>query len=288
MSHAETLRTALRASRVLQAPGVYDSLSALLVERAGFEIAFLSGASLSFARFGQPDVGLVGMREVADTVRLIRESIQIPLVVDADTGFGNALNVRRTVRELECAGASAIQIEDQVFPKRCGHMPGKQVVSPAEMAGKVRAALDARRNANTIIVARTDALSVEGFESALERGALYLEAGADALFIEGPTKLEQLETIAASFGARAPLVHNLADGARSPVETAAELAALGYRIALYPAMLVQLFVKLAPVYLARLAREGGTHGFREQLVDLEGINALLGAPRMLEEAARYA
>jgi 2-methylisocitrate lyase-like PEP mutase family enzyme len=288
MTHAETLRSALRAGRVLQAPGVYDSLSALLVERAGFEIAFLSGASLAFTRFGQPDVGLVGMTEVADTVRLIRDSTRIPLLVDADTGFGNALNVRRTVRELECAGASAIQIEDQVFPKRCGHMAGKQVVSPAEMAGKVRAALDARRHADTMIVARTDALSVEGFEAALERSAVYLEAGADALFIEGPTELEQLKTIAASFGARAPLVHNLVEGARSPVHTAAELDALGFRIALYPAMLVQLLVKLAPLYLARLAREGGTHGFRDQLLDLDGINALLGTPQLLDEAARYA
>jgi 2-methylisocitrate lyase-like PEP mutase family enzyme len=139
-----------------------------------------------------------------------------------------------------------------------------------------------------MIVARTDALSVEGFEAALERSAVYLEAGADALFIEGPTELEQLKTIAASFGARAPLVHNLVEGARSPVHTAAELDALGFRIALYPAMLVQLLVKLAPLYLARLAREGGTHGFRDQLLDLDGINALLGTPQLLDEAARYA
>jgi len=288
MSHARALRELFSAARVLQAPGVYDGLSALLVERAGFEVAFLSGASLSFTRLGRPDVGLVTMTELVQTVRVIRERIELPLIVDADTGFGNALNVQRTVRELECAGASAIQIEDQVEPKRCGHMKGKQVVGSPEMVGKVKAALDGRRNVDTVIIARTDALSVEGFEAAIERGAAYLGAGADALFIEGPTDCVQMKRIAEVFGSRVPLVHNLVEGGNSPVQTASQLQELGFRVALYPAMLVHLFAKLAPLYLARLAREGGSSGFTDQLLDLEGMNELLGTARLLEETREYA
>jgi 2-methylisocitrate lyase-like PEP mutase family enzyme len=288
VTHARSLRDLFKAPRVLQAPGVYDGLSALLVERAGFEVAFLSGASLSFSRLGRPDLGLVTMTELVQTVRLIRERIEFPLIVDADTGFGNALNVRRTVRELECAGASAVQIEDQVAPKRCGHMKGKQVVSCAEMVGKLKAALDARCNVDTVIIARTDALAVEGFEAALERGAAYLDAGASALFIEGPTDCVQMKRIAEVFGSRAPLVHNLVEGGHSPVHTASQLQQLGFRVALYPAMLVHLFAKLAPPYLARLAREGGSYRFREELLDLQDMNGLLGTAQMLDEARRYA
>jgi 2-methylisocitrate lyase-like PEP mutase family enzyme len=267
---------------------VYDGLSALLAEQAGFEVAFLSGASLAFTRLGRPDVGLVTMTELVQTVRLIRERIGLPLIVDADTGFGNALNVQRTVRELECAGASAIQIEDQVAPKRCGHLKGKQVVGSAEMVGKVKAALDVRCDVDTVIIARTDALAVEGFEAALERGAAYLEAGADALFIEGPTELVQMKRIAEVFGGRVPLVHNLVEGGHSPVQTASQLQEFGVRVALYPAMLVHLFAKLAPMYLARLAREGGSSGFADQLLDLQGMNEMLGTARLLDEARGYA
>ena len=286
MSHARALRDRVAAPGCRQVPGVYDGLSALLVERAGFEIAFLSGASLSYTRFGRPDLGLVSMDEVAQAVGVIRERTTLPLIVDADTGFGNALNVQRTVREFEKAGASAIQLEDQVAPKRCGHMAGKQVVPAAEMLGKIRAALDARRDPDTVIVARTDAHGVEGFEPALARAAAYAEAGADWVFYEGPDTVEQMRAVAAAV--RRPLVHNLVEGGRTPVTRVDQLADLGYKVALHPGFLVHLYTALAPPMLARLRADGTSDALRDRLLDLGRVNALLGADELLAAAARYA
>ena len=287
-SSNEPLRALLQQDRVLMAPGAFDALSAILVERAGFPLAFLSGAALSFTRFGLPDMGFTTLTQLVDAVESICMRIRIPLLVDADTGFGNALGVQHTVRELERAGAAGIVLEDQVAPKRCGHMAGKQVVSTQEMVGKVRAALDARRSESTVIVARTDALHVEGPNAATERAAAYLEAGADALFIEGPRTLPQMRFIAAEFAGRIPLVHNMVEGGSTPVSTAAELAQYGIRIALYPAFLVHFFAHQAPALLARLASEGGSDSMRESLSNLTTMNELLGAGDLLERAARYA
>lgn len=285
MSHARALRERAAAPGCLQVPGVYDGLSALLVERAGFEVAFLSGASLSFTRFGRPDLGLVSMDEVTQAVGVIRERTVLPLIVDADTGFGNALNVQRTVREFEKAGASAIQLEDQLAPKRCGHMAGKQVVPAAEMVGKIRAALDARRDPDTVIVARTDAHGVEGFDAALARAVTYAEAGADWVFYEGPDTVEQMRAVAASV--RRPLVHNLVEGGRTPVTRVDQLAELGYKVALHPGFLVHLFTAAAPEMLARLRADGSSDALRDRLLDLGRVNALLGADELLATAARY-
>ena len=170
MTHP-TLPAQLASAGIVVAPGVYDALGAVLAERAGFTAAYLSGASIAYCRFGRPDIGLVGMSEVADTLSAIRERVELPLIVDADTGFGNALNVQRTVRLFERAGANGIQIEDQTLPKRCGHLTGKTLVPAAEMAGKIKAATDARQSDQTLIIARTDAVAVEGLEAALERGS---------------------------------------------------------------------------------------------------------------------
>ncbi len=283
-----SLRALLEAPGVLQAPGVYDGLSALLVAQAGFPVMFLSGAGLAYTRFGRPDLGLVSMSELTETVAVIRERVELPMIVDGDTGFGNALNLQRTVQRLEQAGASAIQFEDQLAPKRCGHMRGKQVVSADEMVGRVRAALDARRSEDTLIIARTDALALEGLDSALERAEAYLEAGADLLFIEGPRSVEEMERTASRFAARVPLVHNLVEGGGSPLRDAAALDRLGFRVALYPSMLVHLFARQAPEFLARLAAEGSTDGFADALLDLQEINGVLGADTLLARAARYA
>ncbi|MCC5861427.1 MAG: isocitrate lyase/PEP mutase family protein [Gammaproteobacteria bacterium] len=282
------LRALLAAPGILQAPGVYDGLSALLVERAGFPVMFLSGAGLAYTRFGRPDLGLVTMSELVETVAVISERIGLPMIVDGDTGFGNALNLKRTVQRLEQAGAAAIQFEDQLAPKRCGHMQGKQVVSTGEMLGRVRAALDARRNEDTLVIARTDALALEGLDAALDRAEAYLEAGADLLFIEGPRTLEEMQQIAGRFAGRVPLVHNLVEGGGSPLRDAAALEALGFGVALHPSLLVHLFTRQAPRYLARLAAEGGTDGFADELLDLQEINAVLGAEGLLADAARYA
>lgn len=286
MSHARTLRSALAHGHCLRAPGVYDGLTALLAEQAGFELGFVSGACIAFARHGRPDMGLVSMSEVADTVAVMRERVALPLSVDIDTGFGNALNVQRTVRVLERAGASALQMEDQVMPKRCGHMAGKQVIPATEMVGKIKAALDARHDADTLIIARTDALGVTGFEDALERAERYLEAGADALFIEAPKTVAQMQEISRRFAGRIPLVHNLVEGGGSPVVDAAALESLGYRMALYPAALLHLFVPQAQALLAHIREHGSTQGF-EGLIDLSRINGVLGADRLLALSERY-
>lgn len=286
MRHAAVLRHVLRQGHCLKAPGVYDGLTALLAEQAGFELGFVSGACIAFARHGRPDLGLVSMNEVAEQVAVMRERVTLPLSVDIDTGFGNALNVQRTVRVMERAGASALQIEDQLMPKRCGHMAGKQVIGAAEMVGKIKAALDARHDADTLIIARTDALAVTGFDDALERAERYLEAGADALFIEAPKTVAQMETIAQRFAARAPLVHNLVEGGGSPVADAAGLHALGYRIALYPAALLHAFVPRAQAVLSAIRAQGSTAGL-DELMDINQINAVLGAPELLAQAERY-
>lgn len=286
MSHARTLRHALHQGRCLRAPGVYDGLTALLAEQAGFELGFVSGACIAFARHGRPDMGLVSMSEVAETVALMRERVDLPLSVDIDTGFGNALNVQRTVKVFERSGASALQMEDQVMPKRCGHMAGKQVIGADEMVGKIKAALDARQDPDTVLIARTDALAVNGFDDALERAELYLEAGADALFIEAPKTVEQMQTIAARFASRVPLVHNLVEGGGSPIADAAGLEPLGYRVALYPAALLHAFVPQAQAVLQHIRLHGSTQGL-SGLIDLSRINSVLGAEGLLADAERY-
>jgi 2-methylisocitrate lyase-like PEP mutase family enzyme len=183
---ALSLKRRLARGGVLLAPGVYDALTASLAAAAGFEALYLSGAAIAYTRLAQPDIGLVSMSEAADTLAHVCERVATPVIVDADTGYGNALNVQRTVRLFERAGAAAIQIEDQTFPKRCGHLADKSVIAAAEMAGKIRAATDARRSGETLIIARTDALAVEGFEAAIARARAYAEAGADVLFVEAP------------------------------------------------------------------------------------------------------
>lgn len=288
MSHAKSLRDLLANKSVIQAPGVYDGLSTVLVEKAGFPAAFLSGGSLSFSRFGRPDMGLVTATEVADTVAIIRERSNIPLIVDMDTGFGNALNVRRTVETFERAGASALQIEDQVAPKRCGHMAGKQVVSADEMVGKIKAALDARHNDDTIIVARTDALGVNGFDDAIERGRKYIEAGCDVLFIEAPQSVEQMKIISRTFADKLPLMHNLVEGGGSPVPGARELADLQYKIAIYPVAMLHFFVKQAPALLQHILLEGSTAAWQHKMIELKDMNELLGSNDLLDAGKKYA
>lgn len=285
--HRTKLGNLLEGGQFIQAPGVYDGLSACLVEQAGFTAAFLSGACLSFARLGRPDMGLVSAAEACDTLFAIRDRISIPLIVDIDTGFGNALNVQRTVRDFERAGASALQLEDQQAPKRCGHMAGKSVIGSDEMVGKIRAALDARSDSRTLIFARTDALGVLGLDEALTRGEAYLEAGADALFIEAPKSLEAMQAITAQFARRIPLIHNLVEGGGSPVDNCNELESLGYRIALHPASLLNLFTRQSLKMLDDLRTHGGSAAWKSQMFDLGELTDLLGAPALVAAGKRY-
>jgi 2-methylisocitrate lyase-like PEP mutase family enzyme len=287
-----SLRERLRERRILLAPGVYDALSALLAEQAGFEAIYLSGASIAYTRLGRPDIGLVTASELENTLANIRERVALPIVVDADTGFGNAINVQRTVRMLERAGARAdaalaIQLEDQVLPKRCGHLDGKRLIAAAEMEGKLRAALDARADPRTLIVARTDAVAVEGFGRALERAERYLAAGADVLFVEALRTAGQMEEACARFAGRAPLLVNMVEGGRTPMLPAAELEAYGFSIAIFPGGLARALAFAAREYFAALRRDGTTAALRERMLDFDGLNAIIGTPDLLAAGQRY-
>ena len=262
--------------QVLSLPGVWDGLSMRLVEQAGFPAAFLSGGALSMARHGRRDIGLVTASELAQAVQLIREISDLPLFVDADTGFGNEANAVRTVRMLESAGASAIQLEDQLFPKRCGFMAGKAVIPAADYADKLKAVLDARRGA-TLVIARSDARSIEGFEAALARAVLYAETGADLIFLEGPESRAEMEALAAQLGQDFPLVHNLVEGGISPVSAASELAEIGYAVALHPLVLLHGFIRQGPAHLQVLRQTGSTASLADEIADLAEFNALLEA-----------
>jgi 2-methylisocitrate lyase-like PEP mutase family enzyme len=281
------LKQRLAEPRVLLAPGVYDALSALIAERAGFEALYLSGASIAYTRLARSDIGLTTYSEVHDTLARITERVTTPVIVDADTGFGNALNVQRTVRGFERAGTAMIQLEDQTFPKRCGHLEGKSVVPVAEMCGRLRAALDARTSAHTLILARTDALAVEGFDAALERAEAYLACGVDALFIEALRNPAQMQAACTRFAARVPLLANMVEGGQTPVQSAAELGARGFRIVIFPGGTARAVARTLDAYYASLHAHGSTGPWRERMLDFDGLNALIGTPELLAQGKRY-
>jgi len=277
----------IMSERLLTAPGVYDAFTALLAEQAGFEALYLSGASIAYTRLGRSDIGLVSFAEVRDTLSAITERVSRPVIVDADTGFGNALNTWRTVREFERAGAAAIQLEDQTAPKRCGHLDGKSLVSADEMVGKLHAAIDARRSADTLIVARTDAVAVEGFEAALERAERYVEAGADVLFVEAVRSEEQMRIVCDRFAARVPLLANMVEGGKTPDRSVAELAAIGYRLAIFPGGTARAVAHALQAYFASLHARGGNRENRTRMLDFGGLNALIGTPELLAQGRRF-
>jgi 2-methylisocitrate lyase-like PEP mutase family enzyme len=282
-----TLRERLRRPGIVLAPGIFDALSGLLAERAGFEALYLSGASIAYTRHGGPDIGLMTLTEVADTMGAIRERVSVPVIVDGDTGFGNALNVMRTVRLLERAGASAIQLEDQTLPKRCGHLDGKTLVSAAEMTGKIKAALDARASSDTLIIARTDAVAVEGFEAAMARVERYLEAGADILFVEALRTPDQMKDAVGRIGGRAPLLANMVEGGKTPILSADRLQALGFGIVIFPGGLVRALTHTATEYFASLKNTGTTDAFRSRMLDFDQLNGVLGTQDYLALGRRY-
>ena len=282
-----SLRTLLARPQPLLAPGVYDALSALVAEQAGFEALYLSGASIAYTRLGRSDVGLTTATEVAQTLAHITDRVRLPVIVDGDTGFGNALNVQRTVRDFERAGAAMIQLEDQGFPKRCGHLDGKTVVTAAEMCGKLRAALDARRSSETLILARTDALAIEGLDAALERAERYLETGVDALFIEALRSPEQMRAACGRFAARVPLLANMVEGGKTPVLSAQELGQVGFRIVIFPGGTARAVTHTLQRYYGTLQQDGTTAALRGQMLDFDGLNAVIGTPELLAAGKKY-
>ena len=278
----------LRQPQVLLAPGVYDALTALVAEQAGFEALYLSGASIAYTRLGRSDVGLTTFSEVQDTLARITERVTVPVIVDADTGFGNAINVQRTVRGFERAGAAMLQLEDQAFPKRCGHLDGKTVVSSAEMCGKLRAALDARHSQATLILARTDALAIEGLEAALDRAEAYLECGVDALFIEALQTPQQMDIACKRFAHRIPLLANMVEGGKTPVQSAQLLGERGFRIVIFPGGTARAVAHTLQAYYRSLYTHQTTVPMQPSMLDFDQLNALIGTPELLALGQRYA
>jgi 2-methylisocitrate lyase-like PEP mutase family enzyme len=230
-SSGKLLRTKLEERRGLLVPGAADALSARVIASLGFEAIYVTGAGVTNALLGMPDLGFISLPELAQQTSAIRDAVELPIIVDADTGFGNALNVRHTVQVLERAGANAIQIEDQVFPKRCGHFSGKQVIAAEEMMAKIRSAVDARKSQDFLIVARTDARAEHGFQAAIDRAAKWIEAGADLTFVEAPESLEEMKRIPALL--RVPQIINMVPGGKTPIVDAAALASMGFALVLY-------------------------------------------------------
>ena len=287
MTQQNTLRSLLSKPPIVIAPGVYDPLTALIATQAGFHSLYISGAAIAYTRMGRPDIGLVSITEVVETVSLIRDRVDANLIVDADTGYGNALNVQRTIRLLEKAGAQAIQLEDQGFPKRCGHLDDKTLIPATEMAGKIKAAVDSRQSSDTLIIARTDAVAVEGFDRAVERALLFREAGADMLFVEAPKAREELANIVKQVGRTLPLMANMVEGGKTPMMSASELEALGFSLVIFPGGIVRTLAKTAVDYYASLAAHGTTQPFRDRMFDFDTLNVLLGTPEMIERGKRY-
>ena len=272
---------------ILLAPGIYDALSGLIAEQAGARAVYLSGASIAYTRFGRSDVGLVSASEVHDTLAAVTDRIQIPVIVDADTGFGNALNVQRTIRNFERAGAAAIQIEDQSFPKRCGHLNGKNLISKDEMVGKIKAAIDARKETNTLIIARTDARGVEGLSEAIDRAQAYQEAGADILFIEAPHSIDEMKLIRKSFGEDIPLLANMVEGGKTPIKTANDLKSLGFNIVIFPGGAVRAATFQLQQYYAGLIENGSTLEFSDSMHNFDSLNSVIGTPELLKLGKKY-
>ena len=277
----------LREPRVLLAPGVYDAFSALLAAQAGFEALYLSGAAVAYTQLGRSDVGLTTATETADIVGRITDRVDVPLIVDADTGYGNALNVIRTVRSLERAGAAMIQLEDQTFPKRCGHLDNKRVVPTAEMCGKLKAALDSRASPRTLILARTDAVAIEGLDAAIERAEAYVECGVDALFIEALRTEEDMALVCERFAGRIPLLANMVEGGKTPVQSAAALGNRGFQIAIFPGGVVRFLGAQMKHYYSTLLEHGTTAPMRDAMLDFDGLNAVIGTPELIARGQRY-
>jgi 2-methylisocitrate lyase-like PEP mutase family enzyme len=284
---ANSLKQKLASGQCVLAPGIYDALSALIAEQAGFDALYLSGASIAYTRLGRSDVGLTTYGEVEQTLARITERVDAPVIVDGDTGFGNALNVQRTVRGFERAGAAMIQLEDQDFPKRCGHLSGKGLVPAKEMCGKLRAALDARHSSDTLILARTDAVAVEGLDQALERAEQYLECGVDALFVEALRSDEQMDTACKRFAKRAPMLANMVEGGLTPVKSAQELAAKGFQIVIFPGGTARALSFMLQHYYGSLHEHGTTAPWRDRMLDFDQLNALIGTPELLALGKKY-
>ncbi|HEX5815241.1 MAG TPA: isocitrate lyase/PEP mutase family protein [Methylomirabilota bacterium] len=285
MSVRATLRQLVNRKNGLVVPGAYDGVSARLVERSGFPAVYMTGYGTSASRLGLPDLGYAGLAEMADHARNLAAAVGIPLIADADTGYGNALSVRRTVQTYEAAGVAALHIEDQVAPKRCGHLSGHQVIPLPEFAGKIRAAVEARTDPDLMIIARTDAISAVSFDEALRRGEAAAKAGADVLFIEAPRDEAQVQRVAGAFDA--PLLYNYAPGGRSPLLPFPRLRELGYAIILLPVDTLLVGVRAIADFLLQLKERDDVLSMADRYMPFGDFNRLIGAVEQMALAERY-
>ena len=280
------LRALLSQSRCIVAPGVADALAARLVALEGFDAVYMTGFGTSLTRLGAPDVGLLTATEMVDNAARIADASGLPLVADADTGYGNPINVRRTLRDYEKAGVAGIHLEDQAWPKRCGHLAGKRVIPTAEMVAKIKAACDVRTDPDFVVIARCDAIAVEGLEAALERGARYREAGADMLFIEAPVGREAVERVARHFKG-VPLLYNMASSGKTPDLAADELGRLGFRLAIYPNWLILAAIPAMQSVLRELKSKGSIASIRERVATFKQFTEIAGLPEIQKLEERY-
>jgi 2,3-dimethylmalate lyase len=286
MKKTSLLRQLLQSEDILLLPGCFNPLSAILIENAGFNAAYISGAALAGNFLGYPDIGLVSMTEVLENAKNIVNATNLPLICDVDTGFGNAINVIRTVREFESIGLAGIQLEDQVMPKKCGHTEGKLVIPMEEMVQKLNAAVDSRKNRDFLIVARTDAIAVNGFEDALMRAHAYEEAGADILFVEAPRTVQEMYQIRKSV--RAPLLANMVEGGKTPLLTMEELKEIGYKVAIYPVSAWMACITAMQQMFALLKAEGTTRSFASRMASFQEMFEIVGLSKYRALEKKYA
>jgi len=284
---AARLRRLISQPEPVLAPGAYDALTARLVEQAGFPAVYMTGFGTAAALLGRPDVGLVTMSQMVDNARRIAQAVDVPVIADADTGYGNAINVVQTVREYERAGVAGIHIEDQVSPKRCGHMEGKHVIDSSEMEEKIRAAVEARSSPDFVIIARTDARAVEGMDGALRRGRLYREAGADMLFVEAPQSEDEVVAVARAFP-DTPLFFNWLEGGKTPPISLARLKELGFRVIIFPLGVLFTVTKAVRGLLSRIREDGTPERAAGQMVSFHDFLQVVGLPEIRELEKRFA
>ncbi len=284
-SPGSILRSLLKEPEILIAPGAHNAFTAKIIEQAGFHAVYATGSGAAMDLLGLPDLGFLTMTEMVAHARNIVQATRLPVIADADTGYGNALNVMRTLKEYERTGVAGVHIEDQVAPKRCGHFAGKEVISREEMIGKIKAALDARDDPGLVIIARTDARAVLGLDEAIERGIAYSRAGADMIFVDAPESTDELRTIAKSIPV--PVMANISEGGKTPLLDAGELQEMGYRLVIYPRSAAGAAAKAIQDLMAVLKRDGSTKNFLDRIVSFEGRNRITGLAHYQELERKY-